>query len=413
MPNDRIYAQPKLLVFGGTTEARLLLERGIPAICCVATDYGAKLVRDLRNVDVRTGRLDEPAIEAFIRDEGITHVIDATHPYALIVTQNIRTACANTGTKLLRVTRPKTPLVGDVTTVGTPEEAAALLDATDEKVLLTVGSKELPAFTGVRNARTRLYARVLPTSGVIAQCESYGYDAGHIIAMQGPFSRAMNEQMLAMTGARIIVTKDGGSSGGMAEKLSAAQSCGARVILIGRSDETGVSVDEAVLWARRELDLECPPLFPLLLPIEGKKCVIAGGGRIALRRAKTLERCGADVLAIAPDFCSGWGGFGREQREWRPDDLDGAAIAVAATDDREVNHAVAQEAKRRGVPVSVADNAAEGTFRFPALVNCGENAVSVSTGGLDPAFTHRLASRMREEWPRIVAEETRKKDGRE
>lgn len=395
----------KLLIFGGTTEARQLLERGIPSICYVATDYGAKLVRDLPNADVRVGRLDCAAMVKLIRTEKITHVIDATHPYALLVTANVKEACKETGAKLLRVVRPKTPLFGDVVTVSTPEEAAKLLDSSDEKVLLTVGSKELPSFANVKNAKARLFARVLPTSGVISQCEKLGYDAGHIIAMQGPFNAVMNEQMLSMTGAQTLVTKDGGANGGMEDKLTAAYKAGARVILIGRSDEEGASVDEATLWARRELKLDFPPLFPMLTPIEGKCCVIAGGGHIALRRAKTLKRCGASVVAIAPKFCEGWEGFSVVTREWQKSDLNGAILAVAATDNREVNCSVAAEAKRRGIPVSVADDAAEGTFYFPALINCGDCAVSVSTGGLSPSLTHRLANRMREEWPKIIAAE--------
>ena len=100
----------RLLVFGGTTESRTLLERGIPALCCVATDYGAKLLEGLDNVTPLVGRLDAPAMEALFRREGITHVIDATHPYAVEVSRNIRAACAAAGIKLLRVARPRTPL---------------------------------------------------------------------------------------------------------------------------------------------------------------------------------------------------------------------------------------------------------------------------------------------------------------
>ena len=402
----------RLLVFGGTTESRTLLERGIPALCCVATDYGAKLLEGLDNVTPLVGRLDAPAMEALFRREGITHVIDATHPYAVEVSRNIRTACAAAGIKLLRVARPRTPLPESAVVAASSEEAAALLNATDEKVLLTVGSKELPAFAGVTNAKTRLFARVLPTSAVIAQCEALGYDAGHIVAMQGPFSRAMNEAMFAATGAKTLVTKDGGASGGMEDKLAAAESAGARVIVIGRSAEDGATLDEAVLWARRELGLSRPPLFPMLIPLEGKKALVIGGGPIALRRARTLLRCGASVTAVALRFCEGWSELHCQQciRGWLPDDLGRAALAVAATDSRDENHAIALEANRRGVPVSVADNAAEGTFSFPSLIEHDGASINVSTAGLDPALTRRLADRLRAIWPQIVTEERHKKE---
>ena len=402
----------RLLVFGGTTESRTLLERGIPALCCVATDYGAKLLEGLDNVTPLVGRLDAPAMEALFRREGITHVIDATHPYAVEVSRNIRAACASAGIKLLRVARPRTPLPESAVVAASAEEAAELLNATDEKVLLTVGSKELPAFAGVTNAKTRLFARVLPTSSVIAQCEALGYDAGHIVAMQGPFSRAMNEAMFAATGAKTLVTKDGGASGGMEDKLAAAESAGARVIVIGRSAEDGATLDEAVLWARRELGLSRPPLFPMLIPLEGKTALVIGGGPIALRRARTLLRCGASVTAVALRFCEGWSELHCQQcvRGWLPDDLGRAALAVAATDSRDENHAIALEANRRGVPVSVADNAAEGTFSFPSLIEHDGASINVSTAGLDPALTRRLADRLRAIWPQIVTEERHKKE---
>ncbi|MGI6075683.1 MAG: precorrin-6A reductase [Pyramidobacter sp.] len=395
-----------IVLFGGTTEARWLLERGLPALCCVATDYGAKLLQGLKDVEVRVGRLDEAAMEALFRRENPDVVVDATHPYATEVTKNIKTACKKSGVAYLRVIRRKTPLFGDVTVVGSPREAAELLNRSDEKVLLTVGSKELPAFASVANGRQRLYARVLPTSDVIAQCESLGYDAGHLIAMQGPFTAEMNRQMLAATGASVVVTKDGGDAGGMKEKLSAAQEAGARVIVIGRPDEAGLTPEEALLKLRRDLKLPAPPPFPLFLPLEKKTAVIVGAGAVALRRAKTLARCGASLRVVAPKFCTGWDVDAvKIERDYRDGDLEGACLAVAATDSRHVNHAVAEEAKRRRIPVSVADNAAEGTFYFPALIGDSWAAVAVTTAGLAPDLTHRLANRVRRLWPQILEEE--------
>jgi precorrin-2 dehydrogenase/sirohydrochlorin ferrochelatase/precorrin-6A/cobalt-precorrin-6A reductase len=275
-----------------------------------------------------------------------------------------------------------------------------------------VGSKELPAFASVRNARRRLFARVLPTSAVIAQCEKLGYDAGHLIAMQGPFSESMNEQMLAMTGASVLVTKDGGDAGGMREKLEAAQKAGAEVIVIARPEEEGFTAAEVLLKLRRELHLPAPPAFPMFVPLEGKTAVLIGGGQVALRRAKTLASCGALLRVIAPQFCSGWENVKAEKklRPYREGDLAGAFLAVAASSSREANRAAAQEARRNGIPISVADSAAEGTFYFPALIASGSAAAAVTTSGLDPALTHRLSARMRALWPDIVEEEMKKKE---
>ena len=397
---------PRLLLFGGTTEAREILER-VGGLCCVATEYGAELVRDLPGVETRVGRLDPAGMAALIRLEGIVCVIDATHPYAVQVTKNIKAACEETSVPLLRVSRGAAvlPREGMITT-GSCREAAKLLDVREGNVLLTVGSKELREFTAVRGYRERLFARVLPTSDVLRACEELGFDPGHIIAMRGPFSHAMNRAMLEDTRASVLVTKDGGTAGGIEAKFAAARDAGAEVILITRpDDEGGHTVEEGVLWARRMLGLTRPPLFPLLLDIEGQRVLVAGGGSVALRRTATLLKCGAKVRAVSPVFRDD---FPREAerllRPFEPGDLEGMSLAVAASDNREVNRLVGLEARVRGIPVSVADAAAEGSFFFPALVTSGEAAASVSTAGLSSALTRRLADRLRAVWECWVAE---------
>lgn len=400
----------RLLLFGGTTEAREILARGVPALCCVATEYGAALAGEGIAAEgaVRVGRLDAGGIADLIAAEGITCVMDATHPYAVEVTKNIRAACERMGMPLLRVLRDAVSVEDDsVVRVASCREAAELLNGREEeKALLTVGSKELGAFTAVRDYGHRLFARVLPTSEVLRSCEALGFDPAHVIAMQGPFSAEMNRAMLEMTGASLLVTKDGGGPGGMEAKLAGARAAGAEVILVTRPDDSGCSVDEAVLWARRMLGLRRPPLFPLLRDIEGLTALVVGGGNVALRRAETLVRCGARIRAVSVEFREG---FPQEAerlcRPFAPGDLVGAALAVAATDDREVNRRIGLEARACGIPVSVADSAGESTFFFPSLVAAGPVAASVSTAGLDPELTRRLSDRLRSVWGSWVAEE--------
>jgi precorrin-2 dehydrogenase/sirohydrochlorin ferrochelatase/precorrin-6A/cobalt-precorrin-6A reductase len=398
---------PRLLIFGGTTEAREILERGIPALCCVATDYGAETVKHLPDAVVRVGRLDAAGMEALIKSEDVTCVIDATHPYAAEVTKNIRAACERTNTPLLRVCRaPAANMDGNVTVVSSCREAAETLNRRGGNVLLTVGSKELSEFTVVRDYQKRLFARVLPTSNVLKSCEELGFDGAHIIAMQGPFSKAMNRALIESTAASVLVTKDGGAPGGTGAKLAAAREAGIEVIMIARPEDGGHTIEEGVLWARRMLALSRPPLFPLMTDVEGRDVLVVGGGDVALRRTITLLKCGARVRAVSPVFRDD---FPREaeriERPFAPSDLDGMTLAVAASGDREVNKLVGHEARTRNIPVSVADAAAEGSFFFPSLIASGEAAASVSTGGLSCSMTRRLSDRLRAVWDTWVAEE--------
>ena len=138
-----------------------------------------------------------------------------------------------------------------------------------------------------------------------------------------------------------------------------------------------------------------PLRFPLFVNLAGEKAVVVGGGAVACRRAEVLSRFGAEVTVIAPRCKNPPQGIQWEGRPYAPGDLAGAALAVAATDDRAVNRAVGEEAKVQGIPVSVADCPEECTFFFPAVCT-GENLVAGVIGrGDDHARTARAARAIR------------------
>lgn len=104
------------------------------------------------------------------------------------------------------------------------------------------------------------------------------------------------------------------------------------------------------------------------------------------------------------------------RRPYRQGDLEGAFLAFTATDSREVNAAVAREARERGVPVNVADNPAEGDFAVPSTLRRGRLQVSVSTGGASPTLARRVRSALEEafgpEWSGVVEEfDRRRREG--
>ncbi|MDR2529595.1 MAG: precorrin-6A reductase [Synergistaceae bacterium] len=406
----------RILVFGGTTEGREIAASGLPVIYSVTTEYGGKLA-DFPGTEVLVGRMDEGDMAAFMRSRPVAGVIDATHPYAVEVTKNIRAACTKTGVPYARATRAASD-AKEVTAVPNCQAAVetlqSLLLKMEGNALLTVGSKDLEKFAALpAPLRKRLYARVLPLSSVVAACEKLGFDAGHIVAMKGPFTKEMNFATLAMTGAEVLVTKDGGTAGGLVEKLEAARERGAEVLLIRRPDETGVTVLEAIAWGFELLGLARPkkfPLFPFFTNVAGRRSVVVGGGEVAARRAKTLLLCGAEVTIISPSFGAAFGDaefatVARLVRPYRKGDLSGAFVAVAATNDRNVNREAGAEAREGGIPVSVADAPEECTFFFPALAVHGDVAAAVSTGGNSPALCRRLTARLRAVWPGWVKEE--------
>jgi len=124
-------------------------------------------------------------------------------------------------------------------------------------VFITTGSKELNPYLAVDNYQDRLYLRVLPAPEAIDKCLSLGFKSSHLICMQGPFSEKMNAAMLEHTRARYLVTKDTGKSGGLPEKLSAAQNANIKVLLISRpGTETGLTLAEACNFFKNKFNGE-------------------------------------------------------------------------------------------------------------------------------------------------------------
>lgn len=242
----------KLLIFGGTTEGRLLAERardiGADVTVSVATALGAEELAGLPGIRVLAGRLEQPAMEALLT--GFDLCVDATHPYARLVTAAVRAACENTGTPLRRLLRPASSADG-VIQAGSCAEAAAFLSRQAGNILLTTGSKELSAFAGLEPAR--LFARVLPTHESLSCCEALGLPHRNILALQGPFTQELNEAMLEQYRISWLVTKDGGQPGGFAEKLAAARRTGARLVLIRRPADGGDDMETVLSWIKEAL----------------------------------------------------------------------------------------------------------------------------------------------------------------
>ena len=135
--------------------------------------------------------------------------------------------------------------------------------------------------------------------------------------------------------------------------------------------------------------------FPMFVDLHGRKVVVVGAGNIAQRRIGVLLSFGADVTVIAPAFREKPEGPVYIKRPYETGDLEGAYFAVAATDNRQVNHQVGVDAAGLGIPVSVADCLAECTFFFPAICQ-GDNLVAgVVSDGTDHHKTARAARAIR------------------
>ena len=229
-----------VILFGGTDEghkiADFLREKNISHIVCVATDYGAQMID---NINVHIGRMDAEEMRCFFAENSPKIVVDATHPYADKVTENIKNAC---NCKYIRVTRED-----DKTNCGMSfdsiKSAVEFLKTTEGEILITTGSKEIAEF---KYFSERAYARVLPTEESVRLCLDAGFKRERIITAKPPFTKEENNALMREKNIKYLVTKRTGKSGGFMEKVEAAKESGAECIIINRpTEETGMTIEQA------------------------------------------------------------------------------------------------------------------------------------------------------------------------
>ena len=222
--------------------SRQLAALGIEVTVSVATPLGQEEQGSTPGVTVRCGRLLPDEMAALLGDAALC--IDATHPYAVEATKNIKAAAEKAGVGYLRLLRPASPLPENCLVFESAKQAAEALAAKEGNLLLATGAKELAQFAAI--PPERLYPRVLPTLESIAACEAANIPHRNIIAMQGPFSFALNQAMMEQFHIRWLVTKDGGAAGGFDEKAAAASAAGAQLVVIRRPPEQGETASEVL-----------------------------------------------------------------------------------------------------------------------------------------------------------------------
>ncbi|MGN0335559.1 MAG: precorrin-6A reductase [Lachnospiraceae bacterium] len=309
----------RFLIFGGTTEGRTLAESlllaGYSADLCVATSYGEEVLQKHPHLNIHQGRLTEEEMETLLLSGKWEAVIDATHPYAVEVSENIRRAGQHTGREIIRLLRSagQQETDSDVIYVTSLEEGVRFLNKTEGNILLTTGSKELPKYVSLIEDVSRIYARILSDGAAVDKCREMGLCGKQIICMQGPFSAELNAALIRQYDIRYLVTKDTALAGGFPEKLEGARLTGAKVLVVSRpAEETGYSMEELLKRFHAEKPVR-------------QKVTLLGIGMGSLKDLtqdgrKACER--ADVILGASRMVDALSCFGRESEKlYKPEDV--------------------------------------------------------------------------------------------
>lgn len=229
-----------ILVLAGTKDGRdliaLLAQAGYQVMASAFSQYGGELIQ-FDNVRVHTGPLDEHGLAGLITLNEIDMVVDASHPYAVNVSQNSMLACEATGIHYLRYERPTAamPVYEGLHVVNDYQQAIEKAASLGKCMFLTTGSRHLKLF---KNASClehhRIIARVLPEPSVLIECIDLGFSPKDIVAIQGPFSHELNMALFKEYQADVIVTKNSGQVGGSDTKITAAMALGLPLVIIDR-----------------------------------------------------------------------------------------------------------------------------------------------------------------------------------
>lgn len=139
-----------------------------------------------------------------------------------------------------------------------------------------------------------------------------------------------------------------------------------------------------------------PVYYPLLLDVKNQPSVVVGGGQVARRKVDSLLEAGADITVIAPKFVEMPVQVHIIPRAFRPADLDGALLVIAATDNRDINAEIARAAKARHILVNVVDDPDLCSIILPAVVRRGALSIAVSTGGASPTLARNIRQQLEE-----------------
>jgi len=250
----------RILIFAGTKNGRELVERlnedGHDLWVSSMSAYGDSLLPKGKRIRTTFGKKKIEEIQEIIRQEKIHVVIDSTHPYAVVITENIRLSCTRQKIPYLRYGRQPTISKKVGRHFASMEEVYSYLSKKTGNILFTTGVNEVPNM--VRHLdRKRIYVRVLPVASSLEQIRNNRLDLEQVIQKKPPFSLEENIQHIQKFKAKYLVTKDSGEAGNTKEKIEAVEAMGIELLVIDRPEgylEVVYDTKEAILEKLQVMD---------------------------------------------------------------------------------------------------------------------------------------------------------------
>ncbi|WP_175487355.1 precorrin-6A reductase [Alteribacillus persepolensis] len=229
-----------IFMLAGTSDAKELAEavqqNGYRVLASVVTEEAAVKLEKNR-ISTRVGRLSAQEMVNVIKDEAVSIVVDASHPFAEDASKHAIQAANDANVPYIRYERSSIHTYDShLFKVDSYEEAAVKAKKKSGTVFLTTGSKTLHVFAKelLDDKNVRMICRMLPRMENMEKCKELGIEQKDIVAMQGPFSKELNQALYKQFHVDVVVTKESGKQGSFDEKVTAALDLGLDVILIKR-----------------------------------------------------------------------------------------------------------------------------------------------------------------------------------
>jgi precorrin-6A/cobalt-precorrin-6A reductase len=224
-------------VIGGTSEsvivAQAIAEKKFSCIVTVTTAAAVKLYPVLPNLRIRVGQLSEFQIYQFIQQEKIIAIVDASHPYAIAISETVIQIAQNLKIPYLRYERAELVPSQNITVLENFETLLIGNYLTNQRVLLTVGYKILPRFKQWQTQAV-LFARILPSMESLKVALDSGFTSDRLIAIRPPISIDLEKALWQQWNISLVVSKASGQAGGEEIKQKVAELLGIRLIVIAR-----------------------------------------------------------------------------------------------------------------------------------------------------------------------------------
>ena len=239
-PQPNPLPEQALWIFSGTSDgnqlANELAQQGYPVVVSAATEYGGEVAsQHCTGVSVWAGHQGVEAQKQALAQNQARVIIDATHPYAKLISEQLMGLSLSLNIPYLRFERPSSFAADTGIECDSTEQAAKLAIARGKRIFLTTGSKDLAVFLNSPGAdQIEWFVRVTPEPEFIQRAIALGVPRSHICAMQGPFSQAFNEVLWRDLDIDCVITKDSGDAGGFNAKVAASEALKIPLLVIKR-----------------------------------------------------------------------------------------------------------------------------------------------------------------------------------